>query len=268
MDNIFKNLKNFFNNKAPFNNQNQNNSEDPFYDNSPIPQLKYSNYTLRKDYKAICEVLNNDQLFCTRFDTIPGIFGRANKKNFEKINKIKKRSNKNLILMFESLEQVLKHINLDEKQINAINIFGKFHTSFKILKSRVKDESKENLYSTNDYLVFRIYFPKRWFFPQCKSGFFCNRIFTCTSALLKKFGPLYTTSCNYEGKRPRKLPNRVISFAKENSIHFNYSLYWGNTLSRPSTIIDLEDGKFSVIRKGIYKRKIQENIQHLLASRN
>ncbi|WP_434414538.1 Sua5/YciO/YrdC/YwlC family protein [symbiont of Argiope bruennichi] len=179
-----------------------------------------------------------------QFDTVPSIFAKVSKKNFNKLNKIKE-TNQNFTIFFSCLEQLLDYFNLEEKQIKLICSLLKFNPSFKILKSRVKEEYKEILYSKNDYLFVRIWFSK-------KNSVFAREV----PLLIDETGPLFATSCHYKGEDPRIKLRLIKQFFYQNLSKKTEMLYCRILIKRfsqnkISTIIDLENNNFLILRKGM-----------------
>lgn len=168
-------------------------------------------------------------------DTLYGICGSAlNKKTVNKIYRLRKRNPKKpMIILISSLKD-LKHFGI------KLNSFQK-NILTKIWPSRIsvilKCESKKFFYLHRGLktLAFRL--------PKDKE----------LIKILEISGPLVAPSANLEGEKPAETINEARKYFLDKVFYYNK----GKRVSLPSTIVNLQENKIKVLRKGADFKKIK-----------
>jgi L-threonylcarbamoyladenylate synthase len=179
----------------------------------------------------------NETISVIPTDTIYGVVASAlSKKTVERAYKILKRNPKKpFIILLSSIKDLeLFNIALDEDTRKIINKFwpGKVSIVLPCLSSKFK-----YLHRGTKSLAFRV--PKK------------NSLID----LLKKTGPLISTSANPEGKKPAEtIAEAKVYFGKAIDAYAS----GGKMKSLPSTLIEIKNSRISVIREGA--GKISKNL--------
>jgi L-threonylcarbamoyladenylate synthase len=167
-------------------------------------------------------------------DTIYGICGNAlNKKTVEKIYKLKKRTpQKPVIILISSLKDLkIFNIKPNQKQKNFLK---------KIWPSKISvvlpSKSKKFFYLHRGKYALAFRLPK--------PSWLLN--------LIKISGPIIAPSANFEGKKPAKNISQAKKYFKNKVFYFDK----GNLVSKPSTLIKINNQKIKVLKIGADYKKI------------
>jgi L-threonylcarbamoyladenylate synthase len=181
--------------------------------------------------KNIIEILNNDGVGVLPTDTLYGISGRAlDKKAVERIKKIKKRSKKPFIVLINSVSDLEKFGIKPDKFM--LDIFKRCWPQKITIILDCKSEKFDYLHLGKKTLAFRL--------PDKKD----------LREILKKTGPLISTSANPEGKSPALTIKEARAYFGD-SVDF-YSDE-GKLDSLPSALVRIENREIIVLRKGEIK---------------
>lgn len=185
----------------------------------------------------LSEYVKNDKISVIPTDTIYGVVASAwSKRAMQKARKIMKRDPKKpFIVLIASLKDLdLFEIKLDRETRNMLKKIWPGKVSV-ILP--VKSKKLEYLHCGTKTLAFR--FPKK----------------TSLMKLIKKTGPLISSSANPQGKKPAE----TIAQAKK---YFggtvDFYVNGGKMKSLPSTLVEIKNGRASIIRQG--SGKISRNL--------
>lgn len=165
-------------------------------------------------------------------DTIYGVAASVwSKKAVERAYKIMKRSpQKPFIILISSINDLaLFNIKLDSETRKILENIWPGKVSI-ILP--VPSKKFEYLHRGAKTLAFRL--PKK----------------TSLLKLLKKTGPLISSSANPEGKKPAETISKAKKYFGE-EIDFYHSA--GKMTSKPSTLLKVKNGKFCIIRQGSFQ---------------
>lgn len=184
--------------------------------------------------EKIIEILHNGGIVVIPTDTIYGISARAlDEEAVEKVHAIKDwNSQKPFIILISSIED-LKTFGVEPDNFTS-EIISKYWPDKITIILDCSSDKFSYLHLGAKSLAFRI--------PDKKD----------LIELIKKTGPLVSTSANPENQKPAS----TISEAKKyfgNKVDF-YSDE-GEIVSPSSTLISLKDGKISVLRKGAVEVK-------------
>jgi L-threonylcarbamoyladenylate synthase len=169
-------------------------------------------------------------------DTLYGIVGRAElKETVKKIYNLKDRSSqKPFIILIGSFSDLQKfEIKLDKKTQKFLKQIWPGQVSV-ILPCRSKKFAYLHLQKKS--LAFRLSASK-------------NLI-----KLLKKTGPLVAPSANPEGKPPAETIREAKNYFKQN---VDFYVAGGRLKGASSTIVEIKNGKVSLIRKGKLSKKLR-----------
>ena len=180
-------------------------------------------------------VLKNSGVVVIPTDTIYGIVGSAlNPQVVERIYQLRKRAlDKPMIILISSLDDLKNFdVNLTEKQKEFLK--ENWPNPLSVILE-VNGDKFKYLHRGKKSLAFRM--------PNDKT----------LLKLLKQTGPLVAPSANFEGEAPAE----NIADAK-NYFGNKVDLYidGGSLISKPSTLIDLTNDKFKILREGIFLPKI------------
>lgn len=167
-------------------------------------------------------------------DTIYGICGSAlNPKTVEKIYALRKRTpDKPMIILISSIKDLEKfNIQLTLKQKNILEKIWPNPISV-ILPC--ENQRFKYLHRGKNSLAFRM--PKDSFLQQ----------------ILQKTGSLVAPSANFEGETPAETIEQAKKYFAEN---VDFYLDGGIIRSKPSTLIELTNGGFTILREGIISKK-------------
>ena len=188
-----------------------------------------------KDIKIICGVLKSGQCVIGSTDTVLGLFSTLTEDGFERLNKIKGRSNKPYLVVVGSFDKL--SLFSDDFSKDSINSIVKSFWSGPLTLVVNARPSLPNFLALNGTIAIRI--------PKHKG----------LLKLLKSFDGLFSTSANKIGKPVCRNLNNLDSDILENTSSFilenldlDYS-YQGVS----STILDCTCSPFKIIRKGAYK---------------
>lgn len=185
----------------------------------------------------IIKILKDGGIGVLPTDTLYGLVGLAlNKNTVKRIYKVRQRNPKKpLIILISSLKDLaIFNIKLDSSLKKALNKFwpGKVSVILPCISKKLK-----YLHRGAKTLAFR--------FPSKKS----------LINLLGKTGPLVAPSANWEGQPPAKnIKEAKRFFGDEVDFYVNA----GKLDSLPSTLIKIESGKVSLLRKGAVKLKNEQ----------
>jgi L-threonylcarbamoyladenylate synthase len=182
--------------------------------------------------KAATSKLLQNKIGVMPTDTIYGIATSAlSKKTVERAYKVLKRNKKKpfIILIGSMRDLALFKIKLDNKTQRLIRKLwpGKISIVLPVISSKF-----HYLHRGTKTLAFRM--------PEKRS----------LLKLLKKTGPLISTSANPQGKRPAETIAEAKKYFK-GSVDFYVS--GGKIKSLPSTLVEIKNGKIVVLRKGIVR---------------
>ncbi|MDD5489348.1 MAG: L-threonylcarbamoyladenylate synthase [Candidatus Moranbacteria bacterium] len=180
-------------------------------------------------YSKLLEYIKNDKIGVIPTDTIYGIAASAwSKKAVERAYKIMRRDKKKpFIILISSIRDLDKfNIKLDKNNENILKQIWPGKVSV-ILP--IKAKKFEYLHRGTKTLAFRV--PKKQFLLK----------------LLKKTGPLISTSANPQGKKPAQT---VAEAKKYFGDKVDFYISGGKMKSLPSTLIEIKKGRLSIIRKG------------------
>jgi len=190
--------------------------------------LAFSNANIRK----VTAILGKGSIAVIPTDTLYGITGQAlNKKIVERIYKIRKRaSNKPFIVLINSFADLAKlgiEIGAEQKEFLKKVWPGPV--------SVILPCSGRNLkYLHRGTKTLAVRMPANY----------------GLRLLIKKTGPLVAPSANTEGKPPAKNTQEAYKyFGQKVDVYLNA----GKIISKPSTLVSLESGKFKILRQGAVK---------------
>lgn len=180
---------------------------------------------------SLYQIILNDGIGILPTDTLYGISGRALSVDVvERIKKIKKRSEKPFIILISSIDDLKKFgIKSDDY---ALEIFQKYWPGKVTIVLDCNSKEFEYLHLGKETLAFRM--------PDKKD----------LLELIKKTGPLISTSANPEGKKPASTIEEVKAYFGDN---VDFYLDEGKLESLPSTLIKIENRKIVVLREGVIK---------------
>ena len=182
--------------------------------------------------------IKNGKIGVIPTDTIYGVAASAfSKKAVARAYKILKRNPKKpFIILIGSIEDLaLFDIKLDSA---TKNILKKLWPGKISVVLPVESRKFEYLHRGTKTLAFRV--------PKKKS----------LANLLKKTGPLISTSANPEGAKPAET---VAEAKKYFGDDIDFYIDGGKIKSLPSTLVEIKDGKINVLRKGAGKLSLTKN---------
>jgi L-threonylcarbamoyladenylate synthase len=179
--------------------------------------------------ESIARKIRSDQVGVIPTDTIYGVAAAAfSKKAVARTYKILKRNPKKpFIVLIGSIEDLsLFNIKLDHTTENVLrNIWpGKVSVVLP-----VRGRKFEYLHRGTKTLAFRL--------PKKKN----------LLKILKKTGPLISTSANPEGAKPAETIMESRNYFGD---HIDFFASGGKIKSLPSTLIEIKDGNINVLRRG------------------
>jgi len=179
--------------------------------------------------KSIFDIIKSGGVVVIPTDTLYGVHALAlDQKAVEKVYKLKKRtSNKPFIVLISSLKD-LGHFEVKLSKFDREFLEKNWPGKLSVILP-VKGQRFEHLHRGTKSLAFRV--------PDKKS----------LTSLIKKVGPLVSSTANTQGHPPAK----TIEEAKR---------YFGNNIdcyedkgtlnSKPSTLVKLEENNITVLRQG------------------
>jgi L-threonylcarbamoyladenylate synthase len=185
-------------------------------------------------------VIHNGGVGVIPTDTIYGIVGSATNKNaVEKIYRLRKRNPKKpMIILIGSIADLKKFgITISPATRKMLNKVwpGKVSVILKI-SSRATLRKFKYLHRGTGTLAFRL--------PAAAAG---RRKGFDLRRLLQKTGPLVAPSANFEGEPPaRTIKEAKYYFGDKVAFYIDV----GRLVSKPSTLIQITQGKMQVIRQG------------------
>jgi L-threonylcarbamoyladenylate synthase len=186
--------------------------------------------------KKLVDVLNNGGIAVIPTDTIYGISARAlDEKAVRKVHEIKERNNqKPFIILVSSIKELkLFGIEPDDFILGILNKYWSASSADKPGKVTVildcPSEKFHYLHLGTKTLAFRI--------PDKKD----------LLDVIKKTGPLISTSANPEDQKPASTIEEARNYFGSK---VDFYLDEGKFESLPSTLIKVENGKIVVLRKG------------------
>jgi len=189
---------------------------------------------MQKDWQKAEEILKKDGVVVLPTDTLYGIIGSAlSKKAVRKIYEIKGRDEtKPFIVLINSFSQLkIFGVKIDETQAKILEKFWPGKVSV-ILPCQLK--KFEYLYLGGKSIAFRMI------------GKGNRNLFN----LISLAGPLVAPSVNRQGERPAETIREARKyFSNKIQIYINV----GKRISKPSTLIKLENGAVIVLRQGEVK---------------
>ncbi|MFH0936904.1 MAG: L-threonylcarbamoyladenylate synthase [Candidatus Daviesbacteria bacterium] len=185
-----------------------------------------------QDITNIINLLKEEGVGVLPTDTLYGLVGLAlNQKVVEKIYKIKQRSpEKPFIILISSLDD-LKRFNIEINQQTKDFLEKNWPGPLSVILP-CPDKKFEYLHKGIKTLAFRI--------PN----------YPLILDILKQTGPLVAPSANPEGSSPAQNIKQAKEYFDDN---VSFYLDKGKLISKPSTIIKIEDNKIIVLRQGKYK---------------
>ena len=179
-----------------------------------------------KDKEEIIKLLNENQIFAIKTDTVFGIMAKMSYENEIKINKLKKcdlKKKKSIILESkEYLKKYIKNLTLEKEELIDSKLPGKY--TFIVLLD--EQFCKERGFDRNDFGV-----------RVTKDNFLQD--------LIKYTGPLLATSCNIAGFKPCNNVDEIIEQFKNTDLNIVEGVVLDN---KSSKIIDIID-EIKVIRE-------------------
>ncbi|HBB36412.1 MAG: hypothetical protein UX02_C0004G0039 [Candidatus Moranbacteria bacterium GW2011_GWC1_45_18] len=185
-----------------------------------------------KELNNISKLITSHNIGVIPTDTIYGVAASAwSKKAVARAYKIMKRNSKKpFIILIRSIKDLDKfHVTLDKKTKNILKQIWPGKVSAVL---PVKSAKFHYLHRGTKTLSFRI--PKK---PSL-------------AKLLKKTGPLISSSANPEGKKPAQTISEARKYFGD---RVDFYVSGGKMNLLPSTLIGIKNGKISVIRKGAGK---------------
>lgn len=185
-----------------------------------------------ENYKLVAQLLKNAKVGIIPTDTIYGIVGSAlNKKTVEKIYAIRGRDlKKPMIILISSMHELKKFaVKLDTSEKNTLQ--KKWPGPVSVI-FKCATEKFEYLHRGTNSLAFRL--------PD-------NSLL---QNILKISGPLVAPSANPQDKKPATTIDEARAYF---GIKVDFYMDGGKLNNLPSTIIKLENGKITLIRKGAKK---------------
>lgn len=179
--------------------------------------------------QKLFKILENDGIAVLPTDTLYGLVGSAlSKKAVERIYKLRRRNlKKPMIILIGSIDTLkLFNIKVDGKLKKMLNKFWPGKVSIILL---CHSKKFTYLHRGAKKLAFRL---------PAKRGLL---------NLLKKTGPLVAPSANIEGLPPAKTIKEAKKYFKDK---VDFYIGKGKIDSLPSTLIEIENGKVIVKRKG------------------
>lgn len=183
---------------------------------------------MKKQLK-IAQIIKKGGLGVIPTDTIYGVAASAlSKKAVERAYQTLKRNpRKPFIILISSIKDLaLFDIKLNDK---TRKILGKIWPGKVSVILSLKSKKFQHLHRGTGTLAFRI--PKK----------------PALIKLLKKTGPLISTSANPEGKKPAETAREAKKYFGD-AVDFYIS--GGKIKSLPSTLVEIKDGKIKVLRRG------------------
>ncbi|MDI6778418.1 MAG: L-threonylcarbamoyladenylate synthase [Patescibacteria group bacterium] len=185
-----------------------------------------------KNHREIAQIVKKGGVGVIPTDTIYGVAASVwSKKAVERAYKIMKRNPKKpfVILISSIRDLALFNIKLDSKTQKILEKLwpGKISVILPVTSKRF-----QYLHRGTKTLAFRV--------PEKQS----------LSKLLKKTGPLISTSANPEGKKPAET---IVEARKYFADMIDFYVSGGKIKSLPSTLVEIKNGKICVIRKGVEK---------------
>jgi len=184
--------------------------------------------------KIITAIINRGGAGVLPTDTIYGIVGSAlNKKAVSRIYKLRKRNPlKPFIILISSVNDLSKFsvkTDIFTKRMLAKVWPGKVSVVLACANKKFR-----YLHRGTDSLAFRLQ---------------KNKVLI---GILKQTGPLIAPSANLEGGKPAKTIKEAQKYFGDK---VDFYLNGGKTISVPSTLIKIENGKIKILRKGAVKIK-------------
>ena len=181
--------------------------------------------------KAV-EILKNNGLIVYPTDTLYGIGGNPfNEKVIKKIFEIKKRPNVPISVAVSKMDMIKKIAYLNSTAIRICEKFLPGPVTIVLLKK--KKNVPALLTANSEKIGIRI--------PDNKIAL----------RIINRFGPVTCTSANiHKGKNPVDIETAKKQFGDKISLYIDDGKC---KYSKPSTVVDVSDGKIKIIRKGVIK---------------
>ena len=182
--------------------------------------------------RIISDILNSGGEGVLPTDTLYGIVGSAlAKKTVERIYKLRKRNlSKPMIVLISSIRDLQLFdvaISKDEKKL-----LQKFWPGKVSVILQCKNKKFTYLHRGQKTIAFRL--PENIYLKK----------------LLKKIGPLVAPSANLEGEKSSETISEAKNYFAEK---VDFYVDAGKLKSQPSTIVSLENGQVTILRKGAQK---------------
>lgn len=185
-----------------------------------------------KTIQTITRQIKIEKIGVIPTDTIYGVAASAmSKKAVERAYRIMKRNTKKpFIILISSIKDLaLFNIKLDSATRNILKKIWPGKVSV-ILPARAK--KFEYLHRGTKTLAFRM--PKKQSFVK----------------ILRKTGPLISSSANPEGKKPAET---IVQAKKYFEDKIDFYTDTGKIKSAPSTLVEIKDGRICVLREGAFQ---------------
>lgn len=179
----------------------------------------------------ITEEIKNNKVGVIPTDTIYGIVGSAlSPEVVEKIYDLRKREkSKPMIVLVSSLEDLDNFgVKISDSQKDFLNNLWPNPVSVVL----PVDEKLEYLHRGKKSIAFRM--------PNKKD----------LLELLKITGPIVAPSANFEGEEPSK---NITDAKKYFAESVDFYVDEGDLISQPSTLIELTESRFNILRQGTFK---------------
>jgi L-threonylcarbamoyladenylate synthase len=190
--------------------------------------LFVSYYTNKFD-NTIVELLKNGAVGLVPTDTIYGLSAVAlNKDAVEKVHKLKKRDDKKpLVVLISSINQ-LQDLGINNEQSKLIKNYWPGPLSVEFEAKNAPHWLHRGMY----YFAVRI--------PDNND----------LLKLIKKTGPIVSTSANLQGKKPASSAKEAEEYFGKN---IDFYLDIGMLQGQPSTLVKIENGQIITLRQGAYR---------------
>jgi L-threonylcarbamoyladenylate synthase len=222
-----------------------------------------SNFISEKRFTPrVASLLQNDGVGVIPTDTIYGIVGSAlSKKAVARIYRLRKRNLKKPMIVLIGSMIDLKQFGIfmssprrRGSRGNKKNLDSRFHLRMKLRTDTVRGNDKKDYVSLANVWPGKISVllpcasaKSSYLHRGTKHIAFRMPKSLALRALLKKTGPLVAPSANIEGVVPAKTAKEAFSYFGKN---VDFYVDGGRLVSKPSTLVKIENGKIVVIRKG------------------
>ena len=194
-------------------------------------------YTKNDLVEIVNRIKNEDVVFAMKTDTVYGLMSPINKKSVDRIYEIKKRDNKKALGIFINYEKYNQHIkSLIDKNKTDINQFdnlaNKYWPGALTMIVNIVENTDYHILSQNNKLGIRV--PKNELLLYILSNIDIG---------------LAQTSCNISGEREVENYDELIEKFSD-KIDFIVKTDDENMSNISSTIVDLSDNSFNILRQG------------------